>query len=476
MIFPTLEFAVFFILVYLGHWALYRFAAAWKIFLLGASYFFYGYWDWRFLGLLAASSILNHGCACGIQRSRSPTSRRILLVAAVTFNLGTIAFFKYYGFFIAQAYYLAHRFGIPCGLPLLDIVLPVGISFFTFQALSYVFDVYRGRMPPTNHLLDFALYLSFFPQLVAGPIVRARHLAPQISAYQAPSRIDLGRAAVLILGGLFKKTVIANTLAEHVVDPVFGYAAAFGTWDILLAVYAYAVQIYCDFSAYSDIAIGLCLLLGITIPINFDAPYSATSIQDFWRRWHISLSTFLRDYLYIPLGGSRGSTPSVYRNLMITFLLGGLWHGAGWTFIVWGGLHGLYLCVERWGSDRRQRDGDATRQAVGRWGRLARQVMVFHLVGLAWIFFRSQTFGDAWAMLSGLTRWDRAPSIPAGLAAVAIAAGLTSQLLDNQRREAWWQAFNRMPAPAQGLLAALVLTIVLALGPLGVAPFIYFQF
>ncbi len=472
MIFPTLEFALFFLVVLSSHWLLYRFAGIWKWLLLGASYFFYGYWDWRFLGLLAASSILNHACAKGMQRFDSARLRKLFLILAVAFNLGTIAFFKYYGFFVEQAYALAFRFGIPCPLPLLDIVLPVGISFFTFQALSYVIDVYRGVMQPTRHMLDFALYLSFFPQLVAGPIVRARDLAPQLAAFRPPERIDLGRATFLILGGLLKKTVIANYLSQTVVDPVFAYPEAYGAIDTILAVYGYAVQIYCDFSAYSDMAIGFCLLLGIHIPINFDAPYSATSIQDFWRRWHISLSTFLRDYLYIPLGGSRVGTAGIYRNLMLTFLLGGLWHGAAWTFIVWGALHGIYLCIERAVAGRPVKRATT----LTGWRRFVRQCLVFHLVGLSWIFFRSQTFADAGVMLRNLARWRVTPEFLGTTLLFAIVAGLASQCLDNRRQIRGWNAFNRLPGIAQGLLAAMVLVVILAMGPRGVAPFIYFQF
>lgn len=472
MIFPTLEFALFFLIVLSVHWLLYPLPRAWKWFLLGASYFFYGYWDWRFLGLLAGSSILNHLCALGMQRFRGARPRKAFLTLAVVFNLSTIAFFKYYGFFVEQAYLLAFQFGIPCSLPLLDIILPVGISFFTFQALSYVIDVYRGAMEPTRHMLDFALYLSFFPQLVAGPIVRARDLVPQLATFRPPRNIDLGRAAILILGGLFKKTVIANYLAQNVVDPVFAFPDAYGGADILLAVYGYAIQIYCDFSAYSDMAIGFCLLLGIHIPINFDAPYSATSIQDFWRRWHISLSTFLRDYLYIPLGGSRAGAARGYRNLMVTFLLGGLWHGAAWTFIVWGALHGIYLCVERAIAGRPAKQA----AAMTGWRRVGRQCLVFHGVGLSWIFFRSQTFADAGLMLRGLARWNMAPQMLSITLLVVMVAGLASQILDNRRQERAWNAFNRLPATVQAALGAVVLTLILAMGPRGVAPFIYFQF
>lgn len=459
-----------------------RFPTVWKMFMLGASYFFYGWWDWRFLGLLAASSLVNHACARGMaRRGTSPGWRRTLIVLAVLFNLGTIAFFKYYGFFIAQAYSLGIRLGIPVALPLLDIILPVGISFFTFQALSYVIDVYRGDMPPAPSLLDFALYLSFFPQLVAGPIVRARELIPQLSDPRPAEVIDTGRAACLILGGLFKKVVIANYLASAIVDPVFALPSAYGALDSLVAVYAYAVQIYCDFSAYSDMAIGFCLLLGIHIPINFDAPYLSPSIRGFWRRWHISLSSFLRDYLYIPLGGSRRGPLFTARNLMITFLLGGLWHGAGWTFIAWGALHGVYLTVERGIGALVSRipapaGPSRPRRILAGFGVLGRTILVFHLVCLAWLFFRGQTFADALEMVRAFTRWSLPSVMLSQGVMVTIVLGFASQFLDNNRAEKLWDGWARLPVGVQGALGALGVTLIFAIGPRGIAPFIYFQF
>jgi len=428
--------------------------AVWKPFMLAASYFFYGYWDWRFLGLIGASTILNHLCAVGIHRSQNRTTRRGLLTFAVLFNFLTLGFFKYCNFFIDSVNHLSLWLGIGHYLPLLNIILPVGISFFTFQAMTYVVDVYRKELDPAEHMIDFAVYLAFFPQLVAGPIVRAKVLLPQVCSPRSFRNIDTGRAAFLILGGLFKKIVIANYLAAHIVDPVFSYPDNYAGLDVLFAVYGYAIQIYCDFSAYSDIAIGVGLLLGFHIPINFNAPYLASSIQQFWRRWHISLSTWLRDYLYIPLGGSRHSSLRTYVNLMITFLLGGLWHGAGWTFIAWGALHGIYLISGRLLNGLMPRREPSSR-IMGGLAHILKSLVVIHLVCLSWLFFRSQTFADAWTMVVHTGIWTTPTLITLPVLA-AIVVGFYPVL--------------------QGALAAGILIVILALGPTGVAPFIYFQF
>lgn len=473
MLFPTTVFAVFFLITYGVAMWLRRRPRPFKWWLLATSYVFYGYWDWRFLGLILASSVVNHLSARAMVRR--PGRRRALLIFSVVFNLGLLGFFKYYSFFADTLHRLCWRIGLSCPVPLLDIILPVGISFFTFQAMSYVIDVYRGEMTPASTLLDFAVYLAFFPQLVAGPIVRANIFLPQLAGQEPPARFDVGRAGVLILSGLFKKIVIANYLAEALVDPVFDHPAQFGAFDILAGVYGYAVQIYCDFSAYSDIAIGAALLMGFRFPINFNAPYFSTSIQDFWRRWHISLSTWLRDYLYISLGGSRCSTVKIYRNLFLTFLLGGLWHGAAWTFIGWGALHGAYLMVERMFRNRYKQAGlrgpFVPHPVISGLKRLA----VFHLVCLSWFFFRSETFGDATDMLRQLAHWTR-PTQASWIAGLAIVVGFAMQGLDGARLDRFWTAFARWPAILQGAVAAVALTIILALGPKGVAPFIYFQF
>jgi len=481
MIFTTVDFALFFLVVFGLCWALRDKVTVWKWVMLGASWFFYGYWDWRFVGLLAGSSVLNHLAACGMERSDNAHVRRTLLTIAVIGNVGSIAFFKYAGFLFQQAFWVRSQFGEPnfeAWLPGFDfvsqIILPVGISFFTFQALSYVVDVYRGRMKTADSLLDFALYLAFFPQLVAGPIVRAIDLVGQVSHPGKPKTLDVGRAAFLILGGLFKKIVIANFLAERIVDPVFARPDLYGAWDTLFAVYGYAIQIYCDFSAYSDMAIGFCLLMGFRIPLNFDAPYLAGTIQSFWRRWHISLSSFLRDYLYIPLGGSRGkSEPRVAANLMITFLLGGLWHGAGWTFIVWGALHGIYLTIERWGGKLLKSRGLTWSGPIAGF---IRRFTVWHLVCLSWLFFRCASFENAWEMLRSLSVWEGSVSKVTWSVCFVIVIGYLTQLLDGERCCKAWNRFASLHPVVQGSLAAVVLVLILGLGPKGVAPFIYFQF
>lgn len=479
MLFPTVTFALFFLIVYAGHWALRRYALPWKLFLLTASYVFYGWWNWKLLGLIVASSVANHGLAVAMARAGSPRRRHALVVVNLVFNLGMLGFFKYYHFFTAQAYSLCATLHLPCPLPLLDIILPVGISFFTFQALSYVLDVYRGNLRPARSTLDFALYLAFFPQLVAGPIVRAAVLVPQIESPPPALRLDVGRAALLIVVGLFKKVVVANYLATHIVEPVFDFPEAYGGWDALFGIYGYAAQIYCDFSAYSDIAIGVALLMGIHFPINFDAPYFSCSIQEFWRRWHISLSSWLRDYLYIPLGGSRGTFGRTSVNLFLTFLLGGLWHGAGWTFIAWGGLHGFYLTAERVVAWLRGKTRGGRALAVGGgsfFSRLALQLFTFHLVCLSWVFFRSESFDGAWTLLGCFTRFDAASRLVTPAVLVMLALGMASQGADGRRIERLWDRCARFPAWALGTLVAIALTAICALGPKGVAPFIYFQF
>jgi len=475
MLFPTTVFAVFFLFVFSGGWLLIRHRRLWALFMLAASYVFYGWWNWRFLGLIVFCTLVNHAAALLLARFPGRVSRGWVLAVAVAVNLGVLGFFKYYRFFVLSAYALCGHLGISCSLPLLEIVLPVGISFFTFQAMSYVIDVYRREIPPAESVLDFATYLAFFPQLVAGPIVRASVFLPQIRRPENSGFVDTGRAATLILTGLFKKVVLANLLAGRLVDPVFGYPEDYGAVDVLLGVYGYAAQIYCDFSAYSDIAIGVALLLGIRFPANFNAPYFATSFREFWQRWHISLSTWLRDYLYIPLGGSRGGRWCTPRNLLLTFLLGGLWHGAQWRFVAWGALHGVYLVVERalagWLPVRVAPRGRLAARAL----HLGAVLLVFHGVCLSWFFFRAETFADAWMLIGNLGTW-KPPVLPGVGTLVLLAAGFAVQLTDGDRLEPVWHWFNRRSFLLQGLIAAFIITLVLGLGPQGVAPFIYFQF
>src|SRR6478735_10405116 len=340
MLFPTATFAVFFLIVLPVSWLLMPSQRVWRVWILLASYVFYAWWAWRFVFLLVASTVVNHVLALAIYRAVEVRMRKTLLTLAVGFDLAFLAYFKYAGFFVSS-------FDNVVGTSwLVTVALPVGISFYSFMAISYVVDTYRGELVPAS-FSRFAVFQAFFPHLVAGPIVRASELLPQLEKPRDPRRVDTSRAFFLIVVGLFLKVVIANHLATHIVDDVFAAPDRHSSLEVLMAVYGYAVQIFADFCGYTNIAIGVALLLGFEFPQNFASPYAAVSLQDSWRRWHMTLSRWLRDYLYIPLGGSRKGNLITYRNLLLTMLLGGLWHGAAWTFVAWGGIHGLGLCIER---------------------------------------------------------------------------------------------------------------------------------
>ncbi|MEM9465726.1 MAG: MBOAT family protein [Actinomycetota bacterium] len=507
MLFPTFTFAAFFAVVLPLSWALRGRPVAWKTLILVASYVFYGYWDWRFLGLLAAMTLVNEVAAVGIHRATTDTGRTRLTALAVVFDVGVLAVFKYYGFFVSS---LEDSFGWEG--PALDIVLPVGISFFTFQAISYVVDVKRGEASPAP-LLDFAVYLAFFPQLVAGPIVRATEFLPELRAGRTPDQIEFGRAVLLIGRGLFKKVVVADFLGRAIVNDAFGTPGEYGGLDVAMGVYGYAIQIYADFSGYTDMAIGLALLLGFRFPQNFDRPYAAVSVQDFWRRWHMTLSRWLRDYLYVPLGGNRSGRFATYRNLLITMGLGGLWHGAAWTFVVWGLYQGLGLAVERaLGEARGEPDVefdaadvrireiarlhsgaevDAWREdptspvpftplAVRRlWlGRL----VTFHFVCVGWVVFYAGTvtgggLGTAIDVFAALGQgWTSAPELLNPLVALVIVGSLAVQYVPPLLARQLSAMFSTIRPPLVAAGFAMWIMIVVALGPEGVSEFIYFQF
>ena len=462
MLFPTMQFALFFLVVYAVTWGFGRENNARKWFLLLASWVFYAAWDWRFVGLLIFSGLLNWWLANQVNRTEAHRARVGWVAAGVTANLIILGFFKYYGFFVEQAGVLLEQVGWQRDLPLLEILLPVGVSFFTFQGISYLVDVHRKKTPVADSLGDVLLLMSFFPHLVAGPIVRASHLLPQFERTPKLSREIVAHGLVLIAWGLFKKTVIASELATRIVDPVFFDPSAHGPVDLALAAYGYAVQIYCDFSAYSDIAIGVAALLGYRFPRNFDQPYRSHSLQEFWRRWHISLSSWLRDYLYVPLGGGRGPVWKTCRNLMITMLLGGLWHGAAWTFIAWGALHGTVLALER----------ILPRRAPSILG----VIITFHIVLLGWILFRSDTFEAALAFLTGFAGVWTWPSLATPLVVALIFIGLAIHALPPRAGETVARAVSKLPSPAAALAFGVTVLIVEAIRPEGIAPFIYFQF
>lgn len=477
MLFPTLTFGLFFLALFAVAWAA-RGSNEWrKILLLAASWIFYGAWDWRFVALLIGSAVVNWALAEQIAETPAVIDnrrwRRGLLIVGVVANLAVLATFKYCGFFLEQVAATLRALGWQRDFPVLQVVLPVGVSFFTFQGMSYLIDVYRGRTAPAR-LLDVTLLMSFFAHLVAGPIVRASDLIPQFQRTPRLTREAAATGLLLIAWGLFKKAVIASQLATGLVDPVFFDPGAHGPLDLAAAAYGYAVQIYCDFSAYSDMAIGLAALLGYRFPRNFDQPYRAASLQDFWRRWHISLSSWLRDYLYISLGGNRGGTWIACRNLMITMLLGGLWHGASWTFVIWGALHGTVLAGERLWREFKPKAWPG----VPAW---AGVLFTFHVVCLGWIFFRAESFGAATAFLSGLGRWDAVPAALGALtvtplALLLILLGLSTQGLPPRLVEGAGQRLARAPAMGVGLALGAAVLVVTAMGPDGVAPFIYYQF
>ena len=465
MLFPTIEFAIFFPIVLALSWLLMPRQLLWKPFIVVASYVFYAAADPMFCFLLGGITVGNQIAARLIAAADTERTRGRICGVAVALDLLTLGVFKYYGFFVSDVDELLDAFALGTPLPLLTVVLPIGISFFTFQAITYVVDVKRGDAEPAS-LIDAAIYLSFFPHLVAGPIVRASEFLPQLKAPRDPTRVAVGAGLALVGLGLVKKVLIADTLAREIVDPVFGVPEAYFAPDALLATLAYATQIYCDFSGYTDIAIGLALLMGFIFPQNFRSPYRATGFRDFWRRWHMTLSRFLRDYLYIPLGGNRGSRLFTYRNLMITMVLGGLWHGAAWTFVLWGAFHGAGLVTEH--------------AIAGRVGRRTpawlRGACTFALVCFGWILFRSPDLDVFWAFLGRFADWGAATlwSAPEVLMIVVV---IGTQLLPPRPLQRVQLRIEMLrPAVLAVALAVIILIVGATVPSQGVPPFIYFQF
>ena len=468
MLFPTIEFAVFFAVVFAVTWGLNRQNTAKKLFLVAASYFFYGFWSVPYLVLLAGSSAGNWGLALLIGRLKD-RARLWALWFGVAANLLLLGYFKYVNFFVASFVNAFAAIGVPVSLPFVEVALPIAISFLTFHALSYIIDVYRGVLKPTRSLLDILFYIAFFPHLIAGPIVRAKNFLAQTVRPSNPADIMLGASVILIVGGLFKKVVVANYLGTDFVDPIFQNPTGQSRLDLLLGVYAYGLQIYCDFSAYTDIAIGVANLLGYQFPQNFNQPYRALSVQDFWRRWHMTLSAWLRDYLYIPLGGNRGGRLFTYRNILITMGLGGLWHGASWNFVIWGLLHGAALVVER-------ALGLTNGDRPSRWPAWLAWLVTFHFVCLTWVFFRSATLTDSMDYFRTLFLGGGSGTLLTPLVVAMFFFGALTQVIPQQwwgRAEHW---YDEAPLLAKIALPAIAILAVAMAAPSGVAPFIYFQF
>ncbi len=459
MLFTEFRFLFFFVLVFGVHWAL-RANGPRKLWLLACSYVFYGVWNWKLLGLILFSTVLDYVVALMLERERGPRARRAWLAASLIGNLGMLAVFKYYDFFVESAVEGLALLGIETTAQRLELVLPAGISFYTFQTLSYTIDVYRGQLTRVRSFTDFALFVAFFPQLVAGPIVRATTFLPQLVTKRRFADVAFRSHATLFLFGYVKKACVADNVAA-IVDDAFAAPESFGPAGLWLALLLYAVQIYCDFSGYSDMAIATAGMLGYALPLNFDFPYLATSITQFWRRWHISLSTWFRDYLYLPLGGNRRGPLTTYRNLLVVFFLCGLWHGASWHFVVWGLFHGAFLVLERASKFE-------PRGAAG-------QLYTLAVVTLAWVFFRAEDFGTALAYLGGLFGLGPAGAetidpawwgVLAGFAVVHVAMA----------KGAIERALVRVPDLAYSALYGVAWALTFPWAAVDYQPFIYFQF
>jgi alginate O-acetyltransferase complex protein AlgI len=473
MVFNSLHFLWFFVVVYGVYRLLPHRPQNWL--LLVASYYFYAAWDWRFLGLLIGSTLVDYTCARAIAAAASDRRRRGLLILSIGFNLTLLGFFKYFNFFADNLHVLFGTLGWQVDFVTVRVLLPVGISFYTFVTMSYVIDVYRREIPPTRDLLDFAVFVAFFPHLVAGPILRASNLLAQIDAPRRITRAQLRDGAWLIAWGFFQKIFVADNLSG-LANAVFDPRATHTGLNVLLGVYAFAFQIYGDFAGYSNIARGTSKLMGIELIENFRFPYLARTPQAFWRHWHISLSTWLRDYLYIPLGGSRGSEWQTRRNLFVTMVLGGLWHGAAWTFVLWGVYQGALLVGYRAatgvGAVARFVNGRSPVASVLSWA------IMFHLTCYGWLIFRANSAGHIADLTTRLVA-------PLGAAAVDVQGLLvplllyTTPLLLVHACEAWFDdllVVPRLPAGVRYSIYTATFYLTMLFGNFGGSEFIYFQF
>jgi alginate O-acetyltransferase complex protein AlgI len=487
MTFTSMTFIVFLVIVFTVYWRVPSLRVQ-NFVLAAASFVFYGWWDWRFCALMILSSLIDYALALGIAGLTTAAARKLLVFFSVAANLTLLGFFKYFRFFQENLIALAEAAGWRVEPLLLDIILPVGISFYTFQSLSYIVDVYRGDIQATRNPIDYLAYVAFFPQLVAGPIERATNLLPQFNAPRVFHRASAVDGCRQILWGFAKKLIVADNLAA-LVEAAYARPEAFSGGRLALATVFFAFQIYCDFSAYSDIAIGTAKLFGFRLMRNFAYPYFAQDMVEFWRRWHISLSTWFRDYVYVPLGGSRAGRAAMVRNLFLTFLLSGLWHGASWQFVVWGVYHGLIVAASTlWLSGRGQTSLRST-DIPGGAGRLpsrstlVRMLSTFMLVSIGWVFFRAESLTRAVAILEGIaTRplaaateaadW-RGPLHPNVMCLLIVCLVLWEWV---QRRYPHGLVLRRVPRLVRWTIYTLLLWLTLALYAGSVTQFIYFQF
>ena len=443
--------------------------------LLAASFYFYATWNEWLALVVAASSSVDYLIARGMDHSGSPRVRKLLLAISIGGNLGLLAYFKYCNFFLDSLRHLLASAGIETNTGTLDIILPIGISFYTFEAISYTVDVYRRRLPAECNLVNFVLFITFFPHMIAGPIVRAKAFLPQVRRRKRPNWYRAQVALGYIVLGIVKKMAIADRMAT-IADPVFADPSAYGAAAVWLAIFAYAIQIYCDFSGYSDLAMGVAHLFGYTLTFNFDMPYSAANIAEFWRRWHISLSSWIRDYIFIPLGGSRGGAVRTARNLAIAMTLGGLWHGANWTFVIWGMVHGALLVIHR--LFRGACAGrPVVRAALESYpGTALRIALTFACVSLAWVLFRSADLSAAAAVYRRAFAGEAGLPIPVAPRILWVLAGAVALAHAAGRSGLWSYALRKVPGPLIGFAFAAAIIAAMTIAPDSGKAFIYFQF
>jgi alginate O-acetyltransferase complex protein AlgI len=462
MLFNSLPFLYFFLpITYFVFWKLTNSRSRY-VWLTITGYVFYSFWNYKFCALMALSTAVSFLAGLGFLKWNEPRQRRWCLIVPVAFDLLMLGVFKYANFALSTFNSLGAALNLPLHGPKLDIILPVGISFYTFHTITYIVDCYRGVITPTRNFFEFSCYVSLFSQLVAGPIVRFREIEQDLEHIDKPdSRESLHRGWSFFIIGMIKKVIIADSIAA-IIDPGLANWRSLSTAGAWLCSLGYTYQLYFDFSGYSDMAVGLGGMFGLSLPQNFNSPYKALDVADFWRRWHISLSSVLRDYLYIPLGGGRGGTWMTYRNLMITMLLGGLWHGANWTFVAWGGYHGALLCATR-----------VFRQQLEAWPNLLRRVVTFLLVVLGWVLFRATSFGMAAGMLHTMFSLTPGPALSGGLLLVILlcVAAPLAHLGPNtfELRHRW----ATVPSLAYATAFALCLCLIYAAPQ---SPFLYFQF
>ena len=464
MSFASIDFIIFFVIVIIGTIIIQKFFSkrVKEYFLLISSYFFYGYWDWRFCFLLLFVTVISYWTA-------KNKDKKVMYIIGIVIPLVVLGFFKYFNFFLdSVSGIIGHKLGV------LNIILPVGISFYTFQALSYVIDAHRGKVKVENDFIKLALYLSFFPQLVAGPIVKANEFLPQLKEERKVTLDNFKIGIQLIIFGLIKKIVLADHISVFV-DSVFNIPVAFHWATIVLAVISYSIQIYFDFSGYSDIAIGCAKCLGYDFNKNFNLPYISQNVTEFWRRWHISLSTWLKEYLYIPLGGNRKGKVRQYINLLITMLLGGLWHGANWTFVFWGGLNGLALCLDKLLTNKRKEKNI--------FGKIVGVITTFIFITFTWIFFRADNFETAWNIIKGIFTLQEGIQQPFVwsfisiilLTICTIAAIVKSHKKGDKYIEGYYPIVN-LNTICGLTIFFVAIGLIIGLAFTGEQPFVYFQF